>query len=542
MSPAKILRFCGSIIFVLLFTLAGRAQVPATPHKVAVQLDGPTIFYLTEPLGPFSVEERAHGAEQRLLRIAEDPFFSESLLRVEHGSELSRLYYRDVSVGTASDADAAAQGLTRQQLAEVLLPRVVDAVTKYRLRKSPEEVTRSWLLLGLATLIAAALAFGLFRLHLHFVARVQATRDPLTRQLQERLGVSPERTVRLKLSTFKLLYVAALVLLALVYLQVAFALIPMTRGYALSVLGYLTDPLLTLWAKFLEHVGDFFFILVVIVLTHYLLKGLHRLLKEVGAGTITIPGVLPEWALSIYKIARIGIIGIAAVIIFPYIPGSSTEAFKGISLFAGALFTIGASGTSANLIGGVVLIFMGAYRKGDRIKIGDVVGDVDEITLLLTRVRTPKGEIVTLPNSTILSGYLVNYSTRAKEGRLVLSTTVTIGYDAPWRKVHELLLTAAQRTPDLLDEPKPWVFQKSLDDFYVSYEINAFTSKANDMPRIYSELHANIQDTFNEGGVEIMSPHYSSLRDGNTVTIPEEKRPKSYRAPRFDVRVERDEG
>ncbi len=178
---------------------------------------------------------------------------------------------------------------------------------------------------------------------------------------------------------------------------------------------------------------------------------------------------------------------------------------------------------------------MRAFQLGDRVKIGDTLGDIVEKTLLVTRVRTRHNEIITIPNSTIMNSNTINYSSEARNSGLIMKTTVTIGYDVPWRKVHEMLLEAAKRTNFVLDDPKPFVLQTSLDDFYVSYELNIFTREANAQAMVYSDLHQNIQDTFNEHGVEIMSPHYRAARDGNLTTIPADYLPSDYVVPSFSV-------
>jgi small-conductance mechanosensitive channel len=234
------------------------------------------------------------------------------------------------------------------------------------------------------------------------------------------------------------------------------------------------------------------------------------LAREASVGAVNIPRVAPELAIPLYKILRLVVLAIAAMMIYPYIPGSSTAAFKGIGLFLGALFTLGASGTAGNFIGGIVLVFMGLYRLGDRIRLGEVSGDVVEMDLMMTRVRTPKNELVAIPNSSILNGQLINYSTRAQQEGLILHTSVTIGYDTPWRQVNQMLLEAARKTTDLLQEPPAFVLQTRLDDFYVAYQLNAYTRRPNTMERVYSELHQNILDEFNRAGVQIMSPHYEA--------------------------------
>jgi small-conductance mechanosensitive channel len=187
------------------------------------------------------------------------------------------------------------------------------------------------------------------------------------------------------------------------------------------------------------------------------------------------------------------------------------------------------------MVAGIVLTYMRPYKIGDRIKVGDVTGDVVEKNLLVTRLRTIKNEDITIPNATILSGHTVNYTTMAKTTGLILNTTVTIGYDVPWQTVHHLLISAAEASEGISAEPKPFVLQTELNDFNVSYQLNAYTALSNQMAVIYSRLHQNIQDKFNEAGVEIMSPHYTSLRDGNHIQIPENYVPEGYNKPGFKV-------
>lgn len=351
-----------------------------------------------------------------------------------------------------------------------------------------------------------------------------------------------DRSASLQLHALRFIRVVLTVLLVAVYLLTIFNLIPLTRGFAITIVGYFVDPVRVVLDMIWNNVGNFIFIIVISVLAWYLLKGLRLLLSEAASGAITLPGVQPDWAMLLYKALRLIVLAATLVVIYPYIPGSSTEAFKGIGLFAGALFTLGASGMAGNLIGGVVLAFSGTFRTGDWVKIGEVTGDILETTLLLTRIRSIKNEIVTIPNSAVMAGHVVNYSARARGEGLLLTTEVTIGYDAPWRTVHALLVEAALRTRNILADPAPFVLQKSLNDFHVSYMLYAYTRDANAMVFTYGELHQNIQDRFNEGGVEILSPAYSNLRDGNTTTIPASYRPEAYQPPPFRVQVDAPRG
>ncbi len=205
------------------------------------------------------------------------------------------------------------------------------------------------------------------------------------------------------------------------------------------------------------------------------------------------------------------------------------------------MFSLGSTSAIANVVAGLVITYMRPFKVGDRIKIGDITGDVIEKTLLVTRLRTPKNEEVTIPNSSVFSGNTVNYSTMARTTGLIIHTTVTIGYDVPWRKMHQALLNAADRTEMLQKEPIPFVLQTSLDHFYILYQINGYTRETNRFNRVYSSLHQNIQDCCNEMGIEIMSPHYRAQRDGNNTTIPADYLSADYKAPGFNVNIEKSE-
>jgi small-conductance mechanosensitive channel len=278
---------------------------------------------------------------------------------------------------------------------------------------------------------------------------------------------------------------------------------------------------------------NLFFLAAIVVVAYYVTRFVKFLFIQVARGALTLPGFYPDWAMPTYKIARFLIAAFTLVVAFPYLPGSSSPAFQGVSIFFGLLFSLGSSSAIGNIVAGVVLTYTRAFQLGDRVKVGDTVGDVIEKTLLVTRIRTIKNVEIAIPNAMVLSSHIINFSSSAKEEGLILNTTVTIGYDAPWRTVHQLLMDAALATENVLQEPKPFVLQTALNDFYVSYEINAYTDRPSAMAGTYSQLHQNIQDAFNKAGVEIMSPHYSALRDGNQPAVPEEDLPRNYSAPGF---------
>jgi len=278
----------------------------------------------------------------------------------------------------------------------------------------------------------------------------------------------------------------------------------------------------------LDYIPKLFFIAVIVIITRYVIKGLLFLFKSVEQGRLSLPGVSPDLAMITYKIVRFLVLAFAVVMAYPYLPGSQSEALKGVSLFIGIIFSLGSTSAVANAMAGLSLVYMRAFRVGDRVKIGDTVGDVLEMRMNVTRIRTIKNVEVTLSNKQVLDSPILNYSTEARTRGLILHTAVTIGYDAPWRTIHRLLLEAALKTGHIQKEPAPFVLQTALNDFYVSYELNAYTDQPNRMADIFSHLHQNIQDSFNEAGVEIMSPHYTQLRDGSRTAIPDPYLPEGY--------------
>jgi small-conductance mechanosensitive channel len=348
-----------------------------------------------------------------------------------------------------------------------------------------------------------------------------------------------ERELKVILFTTNIVRLLVIVLALYVALPLLFSVFPWTRGIAETLIGWVLSPLKNLFSSIVNYLPNLFTIAVIVTVTHYAVKFLKFITGEIESGALTVPGFYPDWARPTSNIVRFLVYAFSFIIIFPYLPGSDSPIFQGVSVFLGVLFSLGSSSAISNAVAGLVITYMRPFKIGDRIKIGELTGDVVEKSLLVTRIRTIKNENITIPNSTILSGHTTNYTTSAKELGLILHTSVTIGYDVPWKKVHELLINAAVSTPGIQQDGKrkPFVLQTSLDDFYVAYQINAYTEESQRMAVIYSELHQNIQDKFNEAGIEIMSPHYRAARDGNTVAVPPNYLPKDYQAPSFKVNV-----
>ena len=311
---------------------------------------------------------------------------------------------------------------------------------------------------------------------------------------------------------------------------------PWTHKYAVKLYDSLVGALEVIGGAMWDQIPSITFLLVLLFIARYVLKTLRFIFEQVEAGKITLPGLDADVAPITYKIVRILVIAFVVVIAYPFIPGSNSNAFKGISIFLGVLFSLGSTSAVANLVAGISLTYTRAFRVGDVIKVGDAMGVVLERKLYVTRIKTYKNQIITIPNGNILNSHVTNLSHEAKQGDgLILHTSITIGYDAPWETIHALLIDAAVATRHILKSPPPFVLQTGLNDFYVTYELNAYTDAPEIMPRIYGELHQNIQNKFNESGVEILSPHYTQIRDGNQTTLPADYLPPDYVPPAIRI-------
>ena len=324
-------------------------------------------------------------------------------------------------------------------------------------------------------------------------------------------------------------------ILLYIFIPVFFSYFPRTRYYVLGYLDYFIAPFRAIFQGILDFIPNLVFIAITIYVVRYVLRLLRLFFSEIENGRITFKGFHKDWAAPTFKLSKFLLIVFTIVLISPYMPGFGSPAFQGISIFFGILLSLGSTAAIANIVAGAALTYMRPFKVGDRVKIADTVGDVVEKTLLITRVQTIKNVEVTIPNSMVLGSHMINFSVLAQESKLIIHTSVTIGYDVPWRQVHELLIGAAKDTKGVVQEPPPFVLQTALNDFSVAYELNAYTADAQHLMGIQSELHQNIQDRFNEAGVEIMSPTYAALRDGNQVTIPNDYLPKTYEAQGFKI-------
>jgi small-conductance mechanosensitive channel len=479
-------------------------------ERAPVTLDGKVLFEV-RGIPAYPAEERAKTIKQRIEEIAADRSAAIESLRVGEMADRTRIMAGDRLLVAFVDADAAAaEGVSRQLLAERALIKIKAAIAFYRNDRSPRVLLiNTAYALGATVLLAVVLLVirGAFRkLDALAERRLKSRIEALEAQSHQLVQARQLRTAVRGL--LKGLFVLALLVLGYIYLHFVLSLYPWTRPLAARLLVIFLDPLQTMGIGLLESLPGIVFVAVLAIVTRYVLKLTRLYFESVDRGTVTLARFDREWALPTYKIARLLIIAFALVVAYPYIPGSSSEAFKGVSIFLGVVVSLGSSSVIANLMAGYTMIYRRAFKVGDRISIENLTGDVMERRLMVTHLRTIKNEEIVVPNSTIINSSIINYSTLAGSRGLILHTTVGIGYETPWRQVEAMLCLAAERTPGLLKEPAPFVLQKSLGDFAVTYELNAYCDDAHAMGRLYTAMHQNILDVFNEHGVQIMTPAY----------------------------------
>jgi len=514
-------------------------QIDAPPEPAPVMLDD-TLLFRVQGSKDFPAEVRARRIQGRIEKIAADRRILPQDIVIDDGELITYLSVGPERIMAIVDLDAAASKVPRRVLAEAYLGNIRTAIEKYRRDRTAEHLGRAlkFVLLATAALLAVILALRLLRRFLFRLleARYHARIAALTIKSHDVLQT--EHVWTALIGTLRFLFLAAALVALFLYLDFVLSLFPQTRLLSFRLLGYLVSPLSTLGRSLLDALPGLIFVAVVAALTRYALKLLRPFFTGVSVGRIVIEGFPSEWALPVYGLARLAVVAFAVVVAFPYIPGSSSPAFQGITIFIGAVISLGSTGVIGNLLAGYMLIFQRPFTLGDRVRIGEVLGDVVESSLIVTRLRTIKNEVVTVPNSAIVGGHVVNYSSLARKGGLILHTAVTIGYDTPWRQVEALLLAAAERTAGVLREPAPFVLQTALGDFYVSYELNAYTDHPAQMIKTYADLHRNVLDSFNEYGVQITSPNYV-LDPAQAKVVPRER---WYEAPARPPEGERPPG
>ncbi len=491
---------------------------------IPVVADGDTLFYLFTKRGGYTPQQRAQMTGMAVEELGKRFNLRPDSVSIDHSDIVSDLMYGNKVLLSLTDQDALWEGVSRDSLAKERRENVVSKLHEMKAEHSIWRMVKRilyFVLVIVGQYLLFRLTNWLFRKVKARILRLKDTKiKPVSIQGYELLDTQKQANLLVFLASVGRYILMALQLLFTVPL--IFIIFPQTEGLAYRLLGYIWNPIRGIFVSIVDYIPKLFTIIVIWYAVKYLVRLVLYLAREVEVGRLKINGFYSDWAMPTFHIIRFLLYAFMIAMIYPYLPGASSGVFQGISVFVGLIVSLGSSTVIGNIIAGLVITYMRPFKMGDRIKLNDTIGNIIEKTPLVTRIRTPKNEVVTVPNSFIMSSHTVNYSTSAREYGLIIHTEVSIGYDVPWRRVNPLLIEAALNTPGVVDDPRPFVLETSLSDWYPVYQINAYIKDANRMSQIYSDLYQNIQDKFNEAGIEIMSPHYMAVRDGNETTIPKD--------------------
>lgn len=495
-----------------------RALTPGIP----VIVGGDTLLTLYSERGGYSATDRAEMIQDVMMKIGKSRSLRRDSVYMLENEHFTDIMYGNKVIVSITDQDALWENMSRKELAEKYVPILVEKIEDLKNDNSFWQIIARaalFIFIIIVQYLFFKLTNYLFRKLRRRIIRFKQQRlKPVIIRDYELINTRQLGHIMIFLSN---LFRYAILLLQLMFsVPMLFAIFPQTESLALKIFLYIIDPIKMVLKSVVEYIPNLFIIIVIWFCIKYLIKGLRYIAKEIENEKLKISGFYPDWAQPTFNIIRFLLYAFMIAMVYPYLPGSNSGVFQGISVFVGLIISLGSSTIIGNIIAGLVITYMRPYKIGDRIKLNDTTGNVIEKTPFVTRLRTPKNEVVTIPNSFIMSSHTVNYSASARQFGLIIHTTVTIGYDAPWRQVHDLLIHAALITRGVLHDPKPFVLETDLQDYYPCYQINAYIKDANLIGEIMSDLHQNIQDTFNEAGVEIMSPHYYAKRDGSASTIP----------------------
>lgn len=489
---------------------------------VPVVVEEDTLFYFYAKRGGHTPQQRAETVAHDITVLGKRFNLQPDSLYIESSDIVTDVMYDNKVIVSFTDQDGLWEGCARDQLAEskrlVILEKLKVMKEEHGFLQLCKRVVYFVLVLVGQFLLFWGTNWLFRRLKVHIVKLRNTKLKPFSIQDYELLDT--QKQVKLLIFLANLVRYVFMFLQLLLSVPLLFSIFPQTKSLAYQLLSYIWNPVKSILTGVVSYIPNLFTIFVICLSIKYLVRLFRYLAGEVQSERLKLRGFYPDWAIPTYHIIRFLLYAFMIAMIYPYLPGSNSGVFQGISVFVGLIVSLGSSTVIGNIIAGLVITYMRPFKIGDRIKLNDTTGNVVEKTPLVTRIRTPKNEVVTIPNSFVMSSHTVNFSQSAREYGLIIHSEVSIGYDIPWRKVNKLLIEAALNTPGVVDDPRPFILSTSLSDWYPVYQVNAYIKDADKLAQIYSDLHQNIQDRFNEEGIEIMSPHYMAVRDGNASTIP----------------------
>ncbi len=498
---------------------AERAEIAEQPATLVFTNRPVMVFRATVMARPPSA--RAAAAKELLNGLVETTPQGRVIIRQYEQGILVAIADRPVFVVFAADVDPLA-GETMESKAAEAAGRLQIAFSEAVELRTPGRVLYAVGFAAAATALYLLLIWGLIRIDRRFAAAAGRAAERRLRGMPVGQIMEHVQAPMLLRRLLGLLGVAAGLVLTYAWLAAVLRRFPYTRPWGESLRSALLSVFALVGRSILDELPNLLMVLVIVLVTRFVVRIVSTIFAAVERGGLVLPWVHPETAQPTRRIAVVLLWLFALVLSYEYLPGAQSDAFKGVSVFVGLVVSLGSTGIINQLMSGLMVTYSRALRLGDFVRIGDVEGTVTQLGTLSTKVRTPRNEEITIPNAVVVSDATTNFSRFAERDGVFAPTSVTIGYDQPWRQVHALLLLAAERTPGLRPTPKPIVLQAALCDFYVQYTLLVpLENPARRMPTL-TDLHANIQDAFNEFGVQIMSPNYEADPEGRKI-VPKDR-------------------
>jgi small-conductance mechanosensitive channel len=492
-------------------------------------VESDTLYCLYAKHGGRSPHNRAKNVSDAVTQLGKSYLLNPDSVYCESSDIVTDILYKNKIIASFTDQDALWENCSREELAAKNRIIIVAKLKELHRQHSLLQLGKRIALFVLVIAIQGMFFWGTVWVYKRMKTRVKKLKttklksilfhgyDLFDTQKQESTLLFLCKSVRLVLIVVQLF----------ISVPILFSIFPQTEDLAYKMFSYIRTPVIDLFKGIINYLPNLFTILVIWFAVKYVVKGIKYLAGEIESEKLKITGFYPDWAQPSFQIIRFLLYAFMIAMIYPLLPKSQDGVFQGISVFVGIIFSLGSSSVIGNVMAGLVITYMRPFRIGDRIKLNDTIGNVIEKTPFVTRIKTPKNEIVTIPNSFIMSSHTVNYSASARDYGLILHTDVGFGFDTHWKTVHDILLRAASDTPGVLKEPAPFVLEASFCDTGVNYQINAFIKDADQINKVYSDLHHRIQEYANEAGVEMVAPQYIATRDGNASPIPKEYKKKN---------------
>ena len=500
---------------------ATRSTDPALA-AATLKIENRPVATLRGTLLGYSPKQRVEAAEARIQLLIERGETGPVSVIPRPEGMLVRINEKGVFVVTPADANEPA-GEDLDEVSNRVVQNLTQALKEVQEAKRGEVLFRGIGLSVAATVILLLILAFIRRIHRWLVAHLAEVVGPKLKTLA--IGGFTQHIEGILLFVRGVVGITAWALAIIsLYLWLTFSLklFPYSRPWGEQLNSYMINGIKAILLAVVDFIPGLLIVAAIFLITRFLSRISRLFFDAVESGRVSVPGLYSETAQPTRRIVTVILWLFAVVMMYPYLPGSDSDAFKGVSVFVGLLLSIGSAGTVNQAVSGLMLMYSRALRVGDYVLIGETEGTVVALGMFSTRIRTPKGEIVSFPNAVIVGTTTKNYSREEETGGVVLTTTVTIGYNAPWRQVHAMLIEAVTLTEGLLQNPPPRVLQRSLADFYVEYMVGARIAEPHKRLAVLDTLHRNIQDVFNEYGVQIMSPHYVA-DPAEKVWVPKDK-------------------